>query len=82
MKIFKNIRAYFRAVVFDFRLGHCRREADRLRAITGKKYLVIVMDRRPVVISKQDIKDLIRDGFYRRGVTAADIEAKAIYRTV
>ncbi|MDE6066402.1 MAG: hypothetical protein K2G27_06225 [Duncaniella sp.] len=76
------MRAYFRAVVFDFRLGHCRREADRLRAITGKKYLVIVMDRRPVVISKQDIKDLIRDGFYRRGVTAADIEAKAIYRTV
>ena len=82
MKIFKNIRAYFRAVVFDFRLGHCRRESDRLRAITGKKYLFIVMDRRPVVISKQDIKDLIRDGFYRRGVTAADIEAKAIYRTV
>lgn len=82
MNIFKNIRAYFRAVVFDIRLGHCRREADRLRAITGKKYLVIVMDRRPVVISKQDIKNLIRDGFYRRGVTAADIEAKAIYRTV
>lgn len=82
MKIFKNIRAYFRAVVFDFRLGHCRREADRLRAVSGKKYLVIVMNRRPVVISKQDIKNLIRDGFYRRGVTAADIEAKAIYCTV
>ncbi len=82
MKLFKNIRAYFRAVVFDFRLSHCRREADRLRALTGKKHLVIVMNRRPVVISKQNIKNLVRDGFYRRGVSAADIEAKAIYRTL
>lgn len=82
MKLFKNIRAFFRAVVFDFRLSHCRREADRLRALSGKKHLVIVLNRRPVVISKQNIKDLIRDGFYRKGVTAADIEARAIYRTV
>ncbi len=82
MKLFKNIRAFFRAVVFDFRLSHCRREADRLRALTGKKHLVIVMNRRPVVISKQNIKNLVRDGFYRRGVSAADIEAKAIYRTL
>ncbi len=82
MKLFKNIRAFFRAVVFDFRLSHCRREADRLRALTGKKHLVIVMNRRPVVISKQNIKNLVRDGFYRRGVSAADIEAKAIDRTL
>lgn len=82
MKLFKNIRAFFRAVVFDFRLSHCRREAERLRALSGKKHLVIVLNRRPVVISKQNIKNLIRDGFYRKGVTAADIEARAIYRTV
>lgn len=82
MKLFKNIRAFSRALVFDFRLGHCRREADRLRALTGKKHLVIVLNRRPVVISKQSVKELVRDGFYRRGVSASDIEARAIYRTV
>lgn len=82
MSIFKNIKAYFRAVIFDCRLRHCRREADRRRALSGQKQLVIVLDRRPVVISKQHIKRLVRDGVYRRGVTAADIEAKAIYRTV
>lgn len=82
MKFFQNLKTYFKAVVFDCRLRHCRREADRRRALSGQKQLVIVLNRRPVVISKQHIKQLVREGMYRRGVTAADIEAKAIYRTV
>lgn len=82
MSIFKNIKAWFRAVIFDCRLRHCRREADRRRALSGQKQLVIVLNRRPVVVSKQHIKKLVREGLYRRGVTAADIEAKAIYRTI
>lgn len=82
MSIFKNIKAYFHAVIFDCRLRHCRREADRRRALSGQKQLVIVLNRRPVVVSKQHIKKLVREGMYRRGVTADDIEAKAIYRTL
>lgn len=82
MSIFKNIKAWFRAVIFDCRLRHCRREADRRRALSGQKQLVIVLNRRPVIVSKQHIKKLVREGMYRRGVTAADIEAKAIYRTI
>lgn len=82
MKFFQNLCAYCRALVFDFRFRHCRREADRRRALSGKKQLVIVLNRRPMVVSKQHIKKLVREGMYRKGVTAADIEAKAIYRTV
>lgn len=82
MKFFQNLKTYFKAVVFDCRLRHCRREADRRRALSGQKQLVIVLNRRPVVVSKQHIKQLVREGMYRRGVTAADIEAKAIYRTI
>lgn len=82
MSIFKNIKTWFRAVIFDCRLRHCRREADRRRALSGQKQLVIVLNRRPVIVSKQHIKQLVREGMYRRGVTAADIEAKAIYRTL
>lgn len=81
MKFFKHLHAYFRALIFDFRVANCRREADRLHALTGKKYLVIVLNRKPVAISKQNIKQLVRDGLYRRGVTPADIEERAIYRT-
>lgn len=73
---------YFKALVFDFRLRHCRREADRRRALSGQKQLVITLNRRPMVVSKQHIKQLVREGMYRKGVTAAQIEANAIYRTV
>lgn len=82
MKFFQNLKNYFRAVIFDCRLRHCRREADRRRALSGQKQLVIVLNRRPVVISKRHVKQLFREGMYRRGVTPADIESKAIYRTL
>lgn len=82
MKFFQNLKNYFRAVIFDCRLRHCRREADRRRALSGQKQLVIVLNRRPIVVSKRHIKKLVRERMYRRGVTAADIEAKAIYRTI
>lgn len=82
MKFLQNLKNYFRAVIFDCRLRHCRREAERRRALGGQKQLVIVLNRRPIVVSKQRIKQLVREGMYRRGVTAADIEAKAIYRTI
>lgn len=82
MSIFKNIKTWFRAVIFVCRLRHCRREADRRRAISGQKQLVIVLNRRPVVVSKQHVRRLVREGMYRRGVTAADVEAKAIYRSI
>lgn len=82
MSIFKNIKTWFRAVIFECRLRHCRREADRRRAISGQKQLVIVLNRRPVIVSKQHVRQLVREGMYRRGVTAADIEAKAIYRSI
>ena len=73
---------FFKALVFDFRLRHCRREANRRRALSGQKQLVITLNRRPMVVSKQHIKSLVREGMYRKGVTAADIEKAAIYVTV
>ncbi len=73
---------FLKALIFDFRLRHCRREADRRRSLSGQKQLVITLDRRPVVVSKQHIKRLVREGVYRKGVTAADIEKAAIYSTI
>lgn len=73
---------FFKALIFDFRLRHCRREADRRRAISGCKQLVITLNRRPIVVSKQHIKRLVREGVYRKGVSAADIEKSAIYVTI
>lgn len=73
---------FFKALIFDFRLRHCRREADRRRTLSGQKQLVITLNRRPIVVSKQHIRQLVREGMYKKGVTAADIEKAAIYVTV
>lgn len=76
------MRKYFKALFFDFRLRHARREADRRRALSGRKHLVVVLNGRPEVVSKQHVKNLVREGMYRRGVKAADIERAAIYSTI
>lgn len=81
MSISAKIAHFFRALVFDFRFAAARREANRRAALSGRKHLVVVLNRRPVVVSKQRIKFLIKSGEFKKGVTAADIEAKAIYRT-
>lgn len=81
MSIFKSIRDYCRALVFDFRLAAARRKANRRAALSGRKHLVVIFDRRPIVISKQRVKALVKAGEFKKGVTAADIEAKAVYRT-
>lgn len=76
------MRKYFKALIFDFRLRHARREADRRHALSGHKQLVVVLNGRPEVVSKQHIKNLVREGLYRRSVSAADIERAAIYSTL
>jgi hypothetical protein len=63
------------------RVMRARAEADRLAVVTGKKQLVIILRGRPAVISKQNIKLMVRQHRFNKGVTAADIEKIAIYKT-
>lgn len=63
----------------------CRRaiaEADRRKLMTRKKQLVLVWAGRPVVISKEDLKEQIRAGRFRRGFNVAKAESLAIYKTL
>lgn len=76
------MKKYFKSLLFDIRFRIARREANRLRAVTGCKHLVICFDGRPLVTSKRRIKELVADGYFRKGVRAADIERNAIYSTI
>ncbi len=62
----------------------CRRaikEADRRLVQTGKKQLVLMYDGKPMVISKQQVKAKIRQGFFHKGFTPEKAESLAIYKT-
>lgn len=57
------------------------RKADKLAAAYGMKYFVVMMGGKLKVAPKQNFRRLIHEGRFRRGVTIADIESRALYIT-
>lgn len=51
---------YFRARLFDWRKNRAIREAQRSADLYRKKFLVLVQNGRPVCVSMQGVKKLIR----------------------
>lgn len=72
---------FFKALIFKLRLRRAIREADRLRDLNSRKYYVINIAGRPVVVSKRRIQQLAAQGFYHPGITSRDIQAMALYKT-
>lgn len=73
------VRKFFAALVFDFRLKRAIRKAQADADLYGKKFLVLVYDKKPVVVSKRGIKSLIRRHRFSRGFTPAKAESLAVY---
>ncbi len=73
---------FFRQLIFSLRFRRAVRKADYLHKISHRKYMVLVINRRLEVISKQDIRKFVANGIFRRGTSVADIEQKALYVTL
>lgn len=71
---------FIKKVIFSYRLGREIKKADRRKAATGKKQFVINVCGKPMCVSKEHIRRLIAQGYYKEGVTVADIAAKALYK--
>lgn len=54
------ISDFFRALLFDWRKNRAIRQARRSADLYRKKYLVLVNQGRPVCVSMQGVKKLIR----------------------
>lgn len=61
---------YFKALVFEWRLKRAKEKAASDAALYGKKFLVVVFGGKPVVVSMQGIKKLIRRHMFSKGFTA------------
>lgn len=64
------VRKYFKALVFEWRLKRAKKKAASDAALYGKKFLVVVFGGKPVVVSMQGIKKLIRQHRFAKGFTA------------
>jgi hypothetical protein len=70
-----------RKLIFTHRLKKAIKKAKQASELTGKKYLVITWKKRPVCISKQQLKLWIRTKKFAKGITIQDIEQRAIFTT-
>lgn len=69
-------------LIFNFRIKRAILRADRNKAETGKKQLVMLYNGKPIVVSKQHLKKCIAAGSYQKGFTVAIAEKMALYQTL
>ena len=69
-------------LIFAVRFKRAVKKADRFHHITHRKYMVLVINKKLEVLSKQEIKKFVVNGIFRKGTTVDQIEAKALYITL
>jgi len=69
-------------LVFAFQFKRAVKKADRLHKITHRKYMVLVINKHLEVLSKQELRKFCRNGIFRKGITIAHLEKKALYTTL
>ena len=57
------------------------REAVKLQKLTGRKYFVLVLNRKYKVVAKKDIRTMVATRQFRKGVKVEDIEKRALFVT-
>lgn len=73
------VSKFFKALLFDYRRKRAIRKAQADADLYGKKFLVLVFNKKPVVVSKQGIKSMIRRHRFSKGFTPEKAEQLAIY---
>lgn len=75
----KFISKFTRALLFDWRKKRAIKKAQHDANTLRRKFLVLVMDGKPVVVSMQGIKKLIRCHRFAKGFTAEKARQIAIF---
>ncbi len=67
--------------VYKFRLELKVKEALRLAKLENRRYIVTAFFGKPICVPKQNIKELLHQRKFRKGVTIAHIEKSAYFIT-
>lgn len=68
-------------IVFAWKFKRAVKKANMLSRLFGIKYMVISLNGELKVVPKQNIRELVRTHRFRKGVSVADIEKRALYIT-
>lgn len=70
---------YFKALLFDWRKKRAIKKAQNDAQLYGKKFLVLTFKGKPVVVSMQGIKQMIRQHRFSKNFTPETACKCAIY---
>lgn len=73
------VKKYFKALLFDWRKKLAIKKAQNDAELHRKKFLVLVFNGKPVVVSMQGIKKMIRQHRFSKDFTAETACKCAIY---
>ena len=73
------VKKYFKALLFDWRKRRAIRKAQKNANLHGKKYLVLVFNGKPIAVSMQGIKMMIKKQRFSKDFTAETAAKIAIY---
>lgn len=68
-------------IILAWKFKRAIKKANKLSRLFGMKYFVISLNGELKVVPKQTIRELVRTHRFRKGVTVADIEKRALYVT-
>ena len=74
-----NLKKLFDAYLFEWRRKRAIKKAQREADLQRRKYLVLVENGKPVVVSMKGIKKMIRQHRFTKGFTADTACKIAIY---
>ncbi len=66
-------------LIFAWHFKRAVKKANKLSRLFGMKYFVISLNGGLKVVPKQTIRELVARRRFRKGVTVADIEKRALY---
>lgn len=70
-----------RGIIFQWRKYIAIKAAIRAHEADGRKYLVIVLEGKPTVVSKGELRKWKARGAFKKGVTVQDFEKVALFVT-
>lgn len=77
-----DIKKLIKAWLFDYRKNRAIRKAQKLASLNRRKYLVLVSGGKPVVVSMQGVRKLIRQHRFTKGFTAEKAREIAIFEAI
>ena len=77
-----DFQKLIKAWLFDYRKNRAIKKAQKLATLNRRKYLVLVSAGKPVVVSMQGVRKLIKQHRFTKGFTAEKAREIAIFEAL